>query len=234
MRTLAKIARTKASKKITPAFFQDAFGIYARTNFKAGVPYTAESHFPAADAWSGDTSNHSEHYFHSSYIDNVFVDLLGIQPTLGDQFLMSPLIPSNWTHFAVENLPYHGTLLTVVWDETGSTYKFGGHSAGLSIYSNGTLFHKQNDLDAVNVTLPSKSTVASASLGAVPEWQNILANPNSPWGLPKVKADYVLSLNGDIVPYDDWKMNDGQCARSGILSKPRTRFFLPRAKFICS
>ncbi|GAB7354398.1 hypothetical protein MBLNU459_g4895t2 [Dothideomycetes sp. NU459] len=187
----------------------DAFNTYVRTNYKAGAPYTAESHYPTIDMWSGDTTNHSENYLHSSYLDNVFVDLLGIQPTLDDQLQLSPLVPSNWTHFAVENLPYHGTLLTMIWDQSGSQYNFANHSAGLSIYSNGTLIHSQRDLNAVNVTLPFLSQQAATSLSAVPEYQNILANPNSPWGLPKVTANYIFSTNGDIAPYADWKMNDG-------------------------
>ena len=31
-------------------------------------------------AWSDYTSNHSEHYFHLTYVDNLFINLLGIIP----------------------------------------------------------------------------------------------------------------------------------------------------------
>ena len=88
---------------------------------------------------------------------------------------MKPLIPSDWTHFAIENLPYHGTLLTIVWNEDGHYEKC---SSGLSIYSNGTLFHQQNRLGSVNVALPFDTAEAAQMLAMQPEWQNILANPN--------------------------------------------------------
>ena len=205
---LATMARTNASSVVTPSLFQDALRTYARTNYKDGVPYTAESHYPTIDAWSGDTTNHSENYFHSTYADNLFTNLIGIVPTLDDRLELSPLIPSNWSHFAVENLPYHGSLISIIWDSTGTCYS-GNHSAGLSVYSNGTLIYTQKTLSPVNVTLPYKSQDAADAISAAPEYQNILANTNSPWGLPNVTADYVLNTNGDESPYEAWKLNDG-------------------------
>jgi hypothetical protein len=113
LRTLASLARgipgaTSPSNVSTADFFYNALLTYARTNYKDGIPYTAESHYPAIDMWSGDSTNHSEHYLHSTYLDNIFVDLLGVLPTLDDRLELSPLIPKNWSYFAVENLPYHG------------------------------------------------------------------------------------------------------------------------------
>ncbi|KAK3070543.1 hypothetical protein LTR53_010280 [Teratosphaeriaceae sp. CCFEE 6253] len=206
--TLARIARDGLSDIITPALFNQELDKYTRTNYKDGVPYTAESHYPTIDMWSGDTSNHSEHYLHSTYLDNVFTNLFGIVPAFGDILTLQPLIPSNWSYFAIENLPYHGSLLTIVWDQDGTHYG-GNSSAGLSIYSNGTLFHHQTTLAALNCTLPFNTTEAAQTLAAQPEWQNILANPNSPYNLPNITADYTLSTNGDIAPYEAWKLNDG-------------------------
>lgn len=126
--------------------------------------------------WSGDTTNHSENYLHSTYLDNVFTNLFGIVPTLGDILVLQPLVPANWSYFAIENLPYHGTLLSFIWDQDGTHYA--NSSAGFSIYSNGTMFHHQSALGAVNCTLPFNSSIAAQTLAAQPEWQNILANPN--------------------------------------------------------
>lgn len=109
--TLARIARENRSTIITPGLFQQAFDTYTRTNYKDGNPYTAECHYPTIDMWSGDTTNHSEHYLHSTYIDNFFTNLVGIIPTLEDRLEIRPLVPDNWTYFAIENLPYHGKFL---------------------------------------------------------------------------------------------------------------------------
>ncbi|KAF2094936.1 Six-hairpin glycosidase [Rhizodiscina lignyota] len=112
--TLAILAREDRSTIATKEFFNEALLTYARTNYKDGIPYTAESHYPTIDMWSGDSTNHSEHYLHSTYFNNIFTDLIGILPTLDDRFQMHPLVPDNWTHFAIESLPYHGTLLSIL------------------------------------------------------------------------------------------------------------------------
>ncbi|KAK5171898.1 uncharacterized protein LTR77_003535 [Saxophila tyrrhenica] len=207
LQTLARLAREGLSDVATSEFFNQELEKYVLTNYKDGVPYTAESHFPTINMWSGDTSNHSEHYLHSTYFDNIFTNLLGVIPTFGDTLVLKPLVPSDWTHFAVENLPYHGTLLSMVWDQDGTHY--GDCSAGFSIYSNGTKFHHQMDFQAVNVTLPFNTAEAAQRLAQQPQWQNILANPNSPHGLPAVTADWNLNVDGDNAPYPAWKMNDG-------------------------
>ncbi|KAK3719519.1 hypothetical protein LTR37_004377 [Vermiconidia calcicola] len=205
--TLARIAREGLNDVITPALFNQELSKYVATNYKDGVPYTAESHYPTIDMWSGDTTNHSEHYLHSTYIDNIFTNLFGIVPTFGDTLVLKPLVPEGWSYFAIENLPYHGSLLTFVWDEDGSHYD--NARAGFSIYSNGALFHHQAQFGAVNVTLPFNTAEAAQKLAMQPEWQNILANPNSPHGLPAVTADWILNPDGSDAPWVPWKMNDG-------------------------
>jgi hypothetical protein len=177
LQTLARIARDGSSDVITSELFNQELQKYVKTNYKHGVPYTAESHYPTIDMWSGDTTNHSEHYFHSTYIDNIFTNLFGIVPTFGDTLVLQPLVPSNWSYFAIENLPYHGTLLSMIWDSDGSHYGKGS-AAGFSLYSNGTLFHHQSTLSAVNVTLPFNTTSAAQQLASQQEWQNIVTNPN--------------------------------------------------------
>jgi hypothetical protein len=108
--TLARIARNNLSSIITPQFFYREMQKYTRTNYKDGQPFTAESHYPTIDMWSGDTTNHSENYLHSTYLNNIFTDLFGIVPTFGDVLVLQPMVPSNWSYFCLENLPYHGTV----------------------------------------------------------------------------------------------------------------------------
>ena len=205
--TLARIARTNRSSIITPEFFQNAMSVYARTNYDDGghVPFTAEAHYPTIDAWSGSTTNHSEHYLHSTYLDNIFTNLIGIIPTLDDRMELQPLIPSNWSYFAVESLPYHGSLFSILWDQDGSHYSQG---TGLSIFQDGTLIHNQPTLTATNITL-TNATQAVQALASQRTYSNILTNANAPWGLPNVTADFVFSAGGDTVFTPAYKMIDG-------------------------
>ena len=207
LNTLARIARDGLSDIITPDLFFSELQRYTRTNYKDGVPYTGESHYPHIDMWSGDTTNHSENYLHSTYIDNIFTNLFGIVPTFENELVLNPLVPSNWSHWAIENLPYHGTLLTMIYDSDGTHYS--NIDAGFSIYSNGTRFHHQSTFGPANITLPFDTAAAAARLAAQPQHHNILSNPNVPYALPEVTADYIWNPDGDLITYFPWKMNDG-------------------------
>lgn len=80
---------------------------------------------------------------------------------------------------------------------------------GLSVYSNGSLIYNQGTLAPVNITLPYNSAQAAGSLAAQPRYENILANPNAPWGYPNVTASDDYSPNGDVSSFDPFHLNDG-------------------------
>lgn len=102
LKSLAAIYRTGNSTVSAENFLQ-YLRMYAITQQKDGVPYVAESHYPSVDSWSADSSNHSEHYDHSTNNDDVITGLLGIIPRSDEILEISPIIPSNWTYFAIEN-----------------------------------------------------------------------------------------------------------------------------------
>ena len=48
---------------------------------------------------------------------------------------MNPLIPAGaWDWFRLDNVLYHGRIITILWDRTGTKY---GKVAGLSIFADG-------------------------------------------------------------------------------------------------
>ena len=98
-----------------------------------------------------------------------------------------------------------GSLISILWDQSGSHYSSISHTAGLSVYVNGKLLHSQPTLSPLNITL-SNSTQAVANLASI-RYDNILANTNAPWGLPNVTTDYVY--NGEGPTYDAYKTIDG-------------------------
>jgi hypothetical protein len=98
LKSLAAIFRTSNSSITTDQYVQ-SLGTYAATQQKNGTPYVAESHYPFMDSWSADSSNHSEHYDHSTNNDDVITGLLGIVPQSNDTLLVSPIIPSNVCKF---------------------------------------------------------------------------------------------------------------------------------------
>jgi hypothetical protein len=59
--------------------------------------------------------------------------LVGLRPQADDTVLVNPLIPEGkWDYFCLENVPYHGRLLTILWDKTGKRYNKG---RGLCVFA---------------------------------------------------------------------------------------------------
>jgi hypothetical protein len=120
--------------------YNELLRMYTRTQYKDGRPYVAESANPLDGSWFGsDMPNHSEHYFHSGYVDLVLGGLLGIRPAAGDTLEINPLVPDKWDYFAVEGVQYHGRDLSFYWDADGSRYH---GQAGFTVLLDGdTIFH---------------------------------------------------------------------------------------------
>lgn len=129
--------------------YYDILKMYTRTQYKNGTPYVAEAHHPDNNVWSYDLSHRSQHYNHSTYNDLIISGLIGIRPQADNTIVINPLTPDDWTYFMLENVPYHGHLITVLYDKTGSRY---GQGAGFKIYENGNLIHSQATIG--QVTLP--------------------------------------------------------------------------------
>lgn len=108
---------------------------FAVTHRKDGRPYIAEAVNPFTGSWEGhDMPNRSEHYFHSSFTDLVITGLAGVQPDADDELTIDPLIPEAWDFFALDRLPYHGHLLSIVWDRSGIKY---GRGKGFQVFIDG-------------------------------------------------------------------------------------------------
>ena len=143
---------------------------------------------------------------HSSYttyanilcFSDVITGLLGILPQADDTLHVSPIIPANWTYFALENLPYHGHLVTVLYDKDGSRYSAG---PGLTVYVDGEQVHQDDGQSAVVSIPPPIANVHEAPI-------NIAVNPDGPGQYPTADAtftypaDYSYKAIDGVVYYD--------------------------------
>ena len=67
-----------------------------------------------------------EDYNHSSYCDLIITGLVGLRPREDDIIEVNPLVPADrWDWFCLDNVPYHGKTLTILWDKTGDRYGMG-------------------------------------------------------------------------------------------------------------
>ena len=82
----------------------------------------------------------SHHYNHSDYNDLIITGLVGLRPRADNTLEINPLIPSDphspdaIGYFCLENVSYHGHLVTILYDRDGSHYHKG---AGISAYVDG-------------------------------------------------------------------------------------------------
>jgi len=74
-------------------------------------------------------------YNHSTYCDLVITGLAGLRPRADDTVEVNPLVPDGrWDWFCLDNVLYHGRILTILWDKTGDKY---GKGKGLRVFSDG-------------------------------------------------------------------------------------------------
>ncbi len=118
----------------SPADYDKLMDTYAATQMKNGQPYVAEAHDPSNPLWIYDQSDHSEDYNHSTFNDLVISGMIGLRPQAGNTLVLKPLVPASWDYFVLENVPYHGHNVTVLYDRTGQRYHQG---PGLHVYVDG-------------------------------------------------------------------------------------------------
>ncbi|WP_207655740.1 MGH1-like glycoside hydrolase domain-containing protein [Vallitalea okinawensis] len=83
-------------------------------------------------------------YNHSSYCDLIINGLVGLKPHHDNRIEVNPLVPEDtWDYFSLDNVLYHGRVITILYDKKGDHYKKG---QGLQLYIDGELVAKSSEL----------------------------------------------------------------------------------------
>ena len=101
------------------------------------------------EAWKskGGTSDRGKDYNHSTFCDLVINGLIGLRPQADETVVINPLVPEQaWDYFCLDRVPYHGRMLTILWDKTGKRY---GKGAGLRVYADGKEIARSDKLARV-------------------------------------------------------------------------------------
>ena len=97
--------------------------------------------------------NRGRYYNHSGFADLIITGLIGLRPTSGNEVVLHPLVPPDkWNYFALDSLPYHGHLLTILYDRDGTRYHRG---AGLQILCDGHVIAHAAKLQDLRGALPN-------------------------------------------------------------------------------
>ena len=207
LKSLAQMYRS-GNSDVAAEQYLDLLSIYAATQHKNDTPYVAESHYPVKDEWSADSFNHSEHYMHSTNNDLVITGLLGFVPRADDYVEINPIIPSDWTYFALENVPYHGHMITVLFDKNGKRYNVG---AGLSIFSDGKkIYEGKGSSGKVKLAKNSAQQPKPNSPAPKPIDVNIAANRNGLGYWPRASATYTFENDDPYKAIDVFLFYDSE------------------------
>jgi hypothetical protein len=91
------------------------------------------------------------YYNHSGFADPLITGLIGLRPRVDNRIVIRPLLPAGeWSYFAIDALPYHGHMLTIVWDATGSRYHRG---RGFALLVDGKQVASRKDLGSLEYEL---------------------------------------------------------------------------------
>jgi hypothetical protein len=152
LKALANLLQSYRQDIISRADYLKLLQVYTKTHRKGSHPYIAEAAHPDTGSWEGhDAYNHSEHYFHSGYIDLIITGLVGLRPRADEVLELHSLAPETWDYFALDDISYRGHYLSIIWDREGRRYGLG---RGLRILADGHEIAQSERLNPLAVTLP--------------------------------------------------------------------------------
>lgn len=132
---LANLLQEYRQEVVTVQDYFDAFLTYVRSQQARGLPYIGEYLDEVTGEWINGKNDRSRYYNHSLFADLLITGVAGLRPRADDVVEVQPLLPpGTWDWFCLDNVLYHGRLLTIVWDRDGSRYRLG---PGLRVYADG-------------------------------------------------------------------------------------------------
>lgn len=134
----------KKHGKMNANIFYQELHQYAASHVKNGKPYIGEYQDEKTGEWLKGDNPRSSFYNHSTFNDLIINDLIGVKPRQDNILQVYPLIPKNqWDWFILDNVSYHGKIVTILWDKTGTKYNRG---KGLLVFVDGKEIYKGKDL----------------------------------------------------------------------------------------
>ncbi|MGA2061115.1 MAG: transglutaminase domain-containing protein [Thermoguttaceae bacterium] len=120
---------------VTKEHYFEALKTYVKSQHRNGKPYIGEYLDEKNGDWLKGDNERSRYYNHSTFCDLIITGLAGLRPRADAVLDVNPLLPADdWDWFCLDNILYHGQIITVLWDRTGQKY---GKGPGLSILADG-------------------------------------------------------------------------------------------------
>jgi len=156
---LANLLDNYSQNIVTKDDYLTLLTCYANSQYRDGKPWIAEDLDALTGKWIVDLPR-SVYYNHSGYADLIITGLVGLRPRADDVVDIRPLVPVSWDYFCLQNVPYHGHLLTIFFDKIGQRYHQG---VGLHVLSDGQEFMHSDTLQNITGTLPTSTALTPVS-----------------------------------------------------------------------
>jgi len=120
---------------IADSNYFDLLETFVESQYYRGRPYVGEYLDETTGYWLKGDQERSRYYNHSTFNDLIITGLVGLRPRADEIIEVHPLLPADkWNWFCLDNVLYHGKIITIIWDKEGTKYKKG---KGLSVWANG-------------------------------------------------------------------------------------------------
>jgi hypothetical protein len=160
LRALANLLNRYQQRDISREDYFRTFQIYTRSqHLKLDdgrvVPFVDEDLNPLTGEWLARAMKirkktfygRGDHYNHSGYADLVITGLAGLRPGADAAVEVNPLLPAGqWDWFCLDRVPYHGRMLTILWDKQGTKF---GKGKGLRVFAGGKEIARAAELGRV-------------------------------------------------------------------------------------
>jgi hypothetical protein len=132
---LANLLNNYKQDIVSPADYVKLLNTYTESQYYRGRPYIGEYLDEKTGYWLKGDEERSRYYNHSTYNDLIITGLVGLRPRADNVIEVNPLLPADkWAWFCLDNVKYHGKIITIIWDKDGTKYKRG---KGLQLLVNG-------------------------------------------------------------------------------------------------
>jgi len=148
---LANLMNHYENHPMNDSVYFDLLNVYVESQYYRGRPYIGEYLDETTGYWLKGDQERSRYYNHSTFNDLIISGLIGLRPRPDDVLEINPLIPQDrWDWFCLDKVPYHGRVITIVWDKTGEKYKGG---KGFYVLVDGKRVVRTDKLERVTYSL---------------------------------------------------------------------------------
>jgi hypothetical protein len=144
---MANLLNGNEQNIVKDSTYFDLLETYVESQYYRGRPYIGEYLDETTGYWLKGDQERSRYYNHSTFNDLIITGLVGLRPRADDVLEVNPLVPADkWDWFALDNVKYHGRIITIIWDKNGTKY---GKGTGLMVFADGKLVCSSPKLEKV-------------------------------------------------------------------------------------